>query len=122
MANEITLGVTGRVVNGSFVDTIGTNGNLQIDQAASGADGGVVSVTTSETTISLSRLGTEGYCFLRNLDATNYVEFGPDSTGMVAVGKLKPGEFALLRLKPGITLKAQANTATCKVLVKCWED
>lgn len=122
MANEITLNINAKVVNGNFVDSFNLNGTTQLDQAASGADGGVVSVTTSETTISLSRLGTEGYLFLRNLDATNYIEFGPDATGMVALGKLKPGEAAVLRLKPGVTLKAQANTATCKMLVKCWED
>lgn len=122
MANEIQLQIQAKVINGSFTDQFNLGGQLQIDQSASGADGGVVSVTTSETTISLSRLATEGYCFLRNLDSTNYLEFGPDSTGMVAIGKLKPSEAAVLRLKPGITLKAQANTATCKLLVKCWED
>lgn len=122
MANEIQLQIQAKAANGNFIDQFTLGGQLQIDQAVAGSDGGVVSVATSETTISLSRLTTEGYCFLRNLDATNYIEYGPDSTGMVAIGKLKPGEAAVLRLKPGITLKAQANTAACKLLVKCWED
>ena len=61
-------------------------------------------------------ISTEGFIFIQNHDATNYVEFGPESGGaMVAIGRVKPGETAVMRLKPGVTMRAQANTASCNV-------
>lgn len=123
MANEITLNLSALIVNGNYRDTFDVNGQIVIDQANAGADGGIVEIATAETTISLTRLTTEGLLFMRNLDGTNFIEFGPDSGGsMVAIGKLKPGEIALFRLKPGVTLKAQADTAACDLYVKCLED
>lgn len=122
MANEIAIRFSGTLENGSARDTFNIGGQKQIDQAAAGIDGGIVSVATSETTISFSRLTTAGLLLIQNLDETNYIEFGPDSTGLVKIGKLKPGEFAFLRLAASVTLKAIANTAACDVLVKCWED
>jgi len=123
MANEITLQFSGSLQNGAARDRFDIGGQLLIDQAAAGADGGIVAVGTSETTVSFSRLTTPGVCFLLNLDGTNFVEYGPDSGGTIAIlGKLKPGEFAFVRLAAGVTLKAIADTAACNVLAKCWND
>lgn len=123
MANEITLQFSGSLQNGAARDRLDIGGQLLIDQNAAGADGGIVAVATAATTISFARLATPGVCFLLNLDATNFVEYGPDNAGsLVKLGKLKPGEFAVFRLAAEVTLKAIADTAGCNVLAKCWND
>ena len=57
-------------------------------------------------------LGTPGYVYAKNLDATNYVEFG-STTGVYDI-KLLAGEFAVWRHNSA-TLYAKANTAICNV-------
>ena len=37
-------------------------------------------------------------------------------------GKLKAGEACIFRLKPGVTFKAQANTADCEVEINVLEE
>lgn len=118
MADELkyTLNVTH--VNGDLKVSY-ASGQVGVDQTTKGAYQNVQVVGTSEEVIATGAdLTAFGYCLLVNLDATNYVEFGPESAGaMVAIGKLKAGEHAWLRLKPGITLRAQANTANVRLLV-----
>ena len=63
-------------------------------------------------------LGTPGYCFIKNLDDTNYVEVG--LTGSYTI-KLKAGECALFRCA-GASLYAKANTAACLVEYIIVED
>jgi len=120
MANELTLAINATLSNGSL-KAVFQPGSVQVDQAAVGAHMPVLSIGTSEETISLGDVSTAGYVCLRNLDATNYVELGPDSTGMVAMLKLKAGEVACFRLT-SCTLKAQANTAAVKLQVMIFED
>ena len=72
--------------------------------------------------MSTGDVSTLGWLVLQNLDTTNYVTYGPDSTGMVDFGRIEAGEIAVLRLEPGITIKAQANTAAVDLLVKVFED
>ena len=82
-----------------------------------------MSVGTSEEDLSVGDVGTVGWLFLRNLDSSNYVVFGPKSGGaMVAFGRLKAGEVAALRVSSGVTLRWQANTAAVKVQVILLED
>ena len=78
----------------------------------------------SETTITPDGITTLGRMEVYNLDTTNYVDIGPDSAGsMVPFARAKPnGEPASLRLVPGITIKAQANGADCRVAVRIFED
>jgi hypothetical protein len=120
MADEISVRLNLRVSNGNLVESIDTGTKTFTQNAIGGPTPGYVSVGTSEETISLSELSTIGACYIQNLDATNYVEFGV-STGVYMV-RLKAGDIAYLRLKPGVTLYAKANTATCKVVVKAFED
>lgn len=122
MANELKVNVEANLRNGNHSVTFAP-GVVAVTQAAIGGIDNVVSVGTSEEVISIGDVATLGWCFLRNLDATNYVEWGPTSAGaMVGVGRLEPGEVAACRLKPGITLRMQANTAACKVRVTILED
>src|SRR5580765_4270546 len=121
MANEIRLTVQLQVKNGEFDDVFQFSDTL--DQAAIGEGGGVVLVShTAATTISVGSVTTMGWCTLKNLDPTNYVTYGPDSSGLVPFGRMKPGEPATFRLEPGITIKMLAHTADCKVQVKVYQD
>ena len=122
MASEITLNVSLRVANGLMEEQFGPVQD-QIDQSAIGVDGGVREIGTTEETISLTDVSTPGYAIFRNLDSTNFVTIGPDSGGsMVDFLKLKPGEIAVLRLAPDVSIKAKADTAAVKLLVRVYAD
>jgi hypothetical protein len=97
----------------------------RIDQSAIGLAGNVQSIgfAADEAITVIGDLSTLGVAAFQNLDATNYVEIGPDSGGaLVGFIRLEPGEFATMRLKPGITIRAQANTAAVKLRVWILND
>lgn len=123
MADEITVSASLRVSNGNFSFRKDT-GFSQFDQAAAGGGNpGTVNIGTSDEAISLGDITTPGWAFIQNLDGTNYVDIGPDSTGaIVPIIRLEPGEFALLRLTPTVSLRGQANTAACDVMIQVMED
>ena len=75
--------------------------------------------STAGTSISFGSVSSPGYLYLKNLDATNYVNYGPVCGGaMQNIGKLKAGEWAMLRLDLAVTIAAVANTAP----VNLWYD
>ena len=122
MADEITIAINGTISNGNLSQTF-NKGSLSITQTNRESDGGVESVATSEEDLTIANITTNGWLFLRNLDATNYITYGPKSGGaMVALGKLKAGEVACLRLYPGVTLRWIADTAAVKVEWLLWGD
>lgn len=87
-----------------------------------GPSPGRVSLTTADTVISLAGLSTTGLVALTNHDATNYCEFGPTAAGaIVKMIKLLPGMSAVFFLAAGVTLRGQANTATCVISVDAYE-
>lgn len=125
MANEITAKSYLAVSNGN--DVFKSNGGTTLtqthDQSGNGRFSRIVSIATSDTEVTLSDITTEGWAWFRNLDATNYVDWGPDSTGIVQMGRMEAGEVAgPFRLYPGVTLQMQANTAACDVEVVVLED
>jgi len=121
MANEITVSGNLSCDNGGFKFST-REGSIRVTQTAQGGGGpGVVSVTTSDATVALANVSTPGYLFVKNLDSTNYVEIGPTSGGIVPFIRLRAGEFAVFRVAASATIRAQANTATCKVLFACLE-
>jgi hypothetical protein len=126
MAGEITLSVTGTLVDTSRVPSLQLDSipllQTVIDQAVRGADSIIVPVGTSEQVISPS-VTTYGYAFIQNLDDLHYIEYGPTASGsLIVFGKLFAGEWALLRLDPGIVFRARANMATCDLLLKVWSN
>lgn len=121
MADELKVTINARLENGENKQTW-NHGEDSITQAAIGGHGGIVVVGTSEEDLSVGDVGTLGWLFLKNLDSTNYVTYGPKDTVMKAFGRLEAGEEAALRLEPGITLRWQANTANVKVKVWLLED
>lgn len=118
MANEITVTVQGTLINGSLRSTFAP-GSIQEDQGAQELWSNVVSVGTSEEDITIPDVTTPGRVFMLNLDATNYVTWGPKSGGsMISCGKLAAGDGpTTFKLAGSVTLRMQANTAACKVLM-----
>jgi hypothetical protein len=123
MANElkVTLGII--YANGAMADTVAVN-QMAITQSALEFQGDVVTVPTgSEADLATPNISTLGFVYLKNLDSTNFVQWGPKSGGvMVPAGRLLPGESAVLRLEPGMTLRWTADTAAVKVLAKIYND
>lgn len=126
MSNEIavTFGLNVRNPAGTttgYSQTI--NRNLQLNQAALGANGEVAAVTTTATTYSFSNLATPGLIYLQNLDATNFVTYGALSgSTFVPLGKIKPGEIAFFRLDPDATFQMKADTASVNIWYYVLED
>ena len=113
MANEIRTQISQSVTNGSLSDSVSIS--FQTDQATAASAGGVQIVGTSAETLNLGDVSSVGPMVLVNLDATNYVEFGIDSTGFVPIGRIDPGEAAVYRPSVGTTPYVRANTADVKI-------
>jgi hypothetical protein len=120
--NEIQATFSLRVANGSFVDQCSPPMAL-IDQAAIGRGGYVQTISTDETVVNFGDIVTNGWCLLQNLDAVNYVTYGPELAGaMVPFGKLEPGEWAWLRIAPSVVMRAQADYAPLQLDVRIYND
>jgi hypothetical protein len=86
------------------------------------SDVGQIVGTTYEALTIGSDVGTEGWTYFKNLDATNYVEVGVEvAAAFYPLIKLKPGEAALCRLAVG-TVFARANTSSVKLRALVLED
>lgn len=122
MANEISVTTKLTLTNVAYKETFDP-GVIRVTQSAIGGHAPVLSIGTSEEVISAGDVTTLGWLCLQNLDTTNYVEVGPESGGaLVGFLRLKAGESAMMRLKPGITIRAQANTAAVKVKMLLLQD
>ena len=117
MADEIVITMGMTVTNGSLTKKVGTIVD-RYDMAGTRAFGAVQDIgTTYELLDTGADVGTEGWSFYRNLDATNYVELGLEvSAAFYAFAKLMPGEMAMLPISSN-AIYAKANTATCKLQI-----
>ena len=120
MANEITVTSRLQVVNGNLsFDSGGLS--LNVDQTARGGPTpGYVTIGTSEEEVALAALSTKGFVWMRNLDTTNYVEWG-FATGVYG-GRMRAGETAGPFRLNSLSLFLRANTAACKVLIYALES
>lgn len=100
---------------------------------------GTILVDTAGTNIDLSQLTTPGLCWMQNLDAANYVEYGmwdASTSHFEPLGEIGPGEFYCIKLSrnlgleygagtasagSGNSLRLRANTAACKVKINAYE-
>jgi hypothetical protein len=121
MANEITVSSRLKVTNGNLKFEY-NSGNLTFDQAAAGGPTpGFLTIGTTEESVAFGELGTLGWVIMRNLDATNYVQWGFATTAYG--GRMEAGEtVGPFRLEPSTTLYLKANTAACQVLIYALED
>jgi len=76
----------------------------------------VQNIGTSAEAVTLGDITTAGQVFIKNLDATNFVEVFLDSGGTQRIAKLRPGYGMYIPFE-GTALYAKANTASCKIQV-----
>jgi len=120
MADELKITQQMILINGSLRKQIAPT-TLSITQDAAQAYEDVNSIPTSEEAVTtFGSIGTEGWCYLQNIDTTNYVEWG-FSTGVYG-GRLEAGETAMFRLNPAANLYLKSNTAACLVQIVVFED
>lgn len=118
----MTLRIHGYISNEDTGELVGLPSGVEVTNTGKHEDGRRVDVATSETTVTFdTNVGNAGYLVIINRDATNYIRFGFATT--VYVGRLKAGEVAVLRIEPGTAaMYLIANTATCQVQFKLFED
>lgn len=130
MSNEIRLTIQGIIENGYYRDRFEAIG-FQLDQVSPGAHNPIVSVGEAPEVIPFGDIVTEGYLFLRLIEQTNYVIWGPlyiaggtdpETATLVEAGRLRPGEPNCLRLQPGVQLGWYAVGGACQVDMRLWED
>jgi hypothetical protein len=118
MADEIKASVRLSVTKGNLKLAYGGTTRSITMAGVKGGNPGTVNIGTSDEAISLGDIGSAGYAYFRNLDATNYVEIGPTVAGAIAPFlRLAAGEESLVKLTPAVALRGQANTAACNVLI-----
>ena len=121
MANEIQITSGISVLKGNLSFSVPATTILSNMTGTGGPSPGYMTVGTSEESTDFPELTTDGWLFMKNLDLTNYVQWG-FSTGVYG-GRIKAGETAgPFRMEPALTLYLKANTAACKVLVYGFED
>ena len=118
MANEITLKYSFSFTkNGQTLDATSGLQTLQVNVTGDNALQHIQSIGTSEEAITLGDITVGGYCFFKNLDATNFIEIR-QGTGASDLIQLKAGEFAIFRISPDATAPyAIADTAACDLFV-----
>lgn len=122
MAGTVTTSLALSVVNGAFRDDYSIGPAVIAQAAIGGGNPGTVDVTTSEGDITIS-LTTPGTIVIENLDAANYVQYGPKSGGaLVNFSKIKAGDWHKFYLDSSVVLRAKANTATVKLRIRAYED
>ena len=120
MANEVTVSASLKFVKNG-ITRLRESGSLQFDVAGTNSLEHVQSIPTAGAAITLGGITVGGYCFMKNLDATNFIEVAFSTTTSDAsehVIKLIPGDIALFRIHPEMTAPfAQSDTASCDLLV-----
>lgn len=122
MANEISINARFRFVDANslpYLDVTFPTTNFT-QSAQGGPTPGYVTIGTTEESQAFGELGTLGWLFMKNLDTTNYVQWGFATTAYG--GRIEAGEIAMFRLEPSTTLYLKANTAACKMLIYAMED
>lgn len=117
MASEITVNAYVTVSNNGVVSQ--QNQSASIDQAGDVALEEVRSVSTAAAAISFGSIsGAPSVVMLKNLDATNYINYGPSNPPTEF--KLPAGHIAIFQ-PSSATQYWKANTAAVLTLIKATE-
>lgn len=112
MANELKLSVQMVFTKGTRTVSKRT-GDLTFDVAGDKWTHLIQEIGLAEEALQLGDIAAGGYCFLHNLDATNFVSIRRATAEGNAI-KIGPGEIALFRLEATAPF-AIADTAACDV-------
>ncbi len=118
MSNELKTNIQIAYNNG-LVSQVNNLPNLAVTVSSPLLQNAVAAVTTSAGALDLGAVTAPGYVIVRNLDVTNFVKLGIDSTHWTI--KLKAGEVGYFRLV-GTALWAIADTATCNLSYTVFSD
>lgn len=123
MANEIKLTAKITFDKGSVAGVERDETDKSFNVTGTRYNQGVQNVGTSEEAMALGDVpaASIGYCHMKNLDATNFIEVRP-GTGTADLLKLKPGESALFRITLSMTPWLIADTGACDVEILIIED
>lgn len=116
MADEITIS-SGLTVSKDFLTVTEEPGAQEIDMAGTRYTGGVqdIGFAAHEAISLIGDFGTAGWAFFHNLDPSNFVQLGRDSTGtFVPFAKLLAGEHFVVPLADK-AVYAKADTAAVKL-------
>ena len=103
---SLTFSKSGSTINKSYTDSI--------DVAGNSFQHSVQTLASGEETLTIhGDIGTVGYVFIKNLDATNFVSVGR-TTG-VYTAKLLAGEANIFRLLSGTSIYVLPDTGSVDV-------
>lgn len=124
MADEIDLTVRGvlKHTSGTKLEDLFAVSNVRLTQTNAKAFADTLALTTSEQTLDLSSMTQPGYIFMRNMDTSNTIEFGGDSSGLVKCGEIPPQGFAVFQVGSSATLKAKTAAGTASLYFKLWDQ
>ena len=114
MANEITCSASLAAAKSGAA--ISNSGSKQITMTANPMQSVVQNIGTTTEALVFGDIVAVKYLFIKNLDATNYIEVGLNTPVTQIFAKLLAGEFALLPVGTSV-IYAKANTAACNLLV-----
>lgn len=117
MSDEIRINASIQCNNGTYKQPQ-LGGAFTVDQTtAGGGNPGIVELAVAEEDISFGDI-TPLWVFIKNLDATDNIKFGPKDTTMKLLGQLGPGEWCIIPLAAGVTLRmcASANTPLAQIV------
>lgn len=121
MANEIALNASLTFKKNGVEESLSKTSSITV--SGKRCIRHVQNIGTSEEAMVIGELATLGYCMIRNMDSTNYVEIR-SGTGTANFMKLKAGESAgPFRFGSGATAPyAIANTAAVDIEYLIIED
>lgn len=120
MANTISITVSGQVTQGSLLFSLPQPSIAAVTLSNQGMAGGIQAIgfaAAEDLGYGDVPAASAGYLFMRNLDTTNYVQWGLNHAGTIrVVGRLMPGEYwHVVRVEPSAQIMLQAATAACNV-------
>lgn len=123
MANEITMTSSLRVLNGNQNYAPPQTSKKYDQSTAGGPVPGTLSIGTAGEDITFTDLSTPAVVRMKNLDATNFVEYGIwDGSTFHELGELLPGQETVLRFSRNMTgFRMKADTGACRVEIDAFE-
>jgi hypothetical protein len=123
MANEISVSLQLSIRSGNLEYSRSGSRSFSLVASAPAKAAGIASIGfAAHEALVMQDVATAGWARFENMDATNFVRIGVDSTGtFVPFLKLKPGEIAVCRLGTNAPY-AKADTAAVKLDYEIFED
>lgn len=115
MANELSVinyvtfaksGLPSKTLGDTTAFTITVSGSFVFEN--------IQTVGTSEEALEKTGISALGWCYMKNLDATNFIKVR-SGTGGTDMLKIKPGEAIAFRWMTGLTPYVIADTAACRL-------